>query len=247
MMMKKKVFVALFLLTLALVVRGQQYLGHPGLIHVPTADMDTVGVARVGAHYIPKEMMPDRMTLDGEKFNSFTNYLSITPFRWIQISYGYTLWKFHQNQKRQNKVGFFSKDRYFSLRLQPLREGKWWPSVVIGSNDVLGSRDGESSSNYYRNYYVAASKHFNLGGHIIGGHLAYRYWTKDFNHKWNGVVGGITYQPSFYQPLRVMCEWDGNEVNIGVDCRLFKYFLVQCALLDWRRFNAGLCLYIPLL
>ena len=55
---------------------AQQYLGFQGMIHVPTADMDTVGVARVGAHFIPKQMMPDKMLLDGEKFNSLTNYLS---------------------------------------------------------------------------------------------------------------------------------------------------------------------------
>ena len=90
---------------------AQQYVGLSGMIHVPTADMDTAGVARVGAHFIPKSMMPDRMTIDGEKFNSFTNYVSLTPFRWIQLSYGYTLWKMHQDRDPKKSVGFYSKDR----------------------------------------------------------------------------------------------------------------------------------------
>ncbi len=246
--MKKTFFTTIFFLLLSLAVSAQQYIGLSGMIHVPTADMDTVGVARVGAHYIPRSMMPDRMLLDGEKFNSLTNYLSVTPFRWIQLSYGYTLWKFHQDKNPNNQVGFYAKDRYFSIKLQPIREGKWWPSVVIGGNDVWGSADeGESGSNYYKNYFISASKHLDVGGHLIGGHVTYRRWSKEFNHKWNGVVGGITFQPGFYRPLRAMAEWDGNEVNIGVDCQLFKYFLVQCALLDLRTLNAGLCLYLPLL
>ena len=247
-MMKKKLYTLLLTLTLTLPVSAQQYLGMEGMIHVPTADMDTVGIARVGAHYIPKMMMPDRMLLDNEKFNSWTNYITLTPFRWIQVGYGYTLWKFHKDKNPNNEVGFYAKDRYFSVKLQLLREDRWWPSVAVGGNDVWGSSDeGKSGSNYYRNYFAALSKHVDLGAHRLGAHLTYRKWKRDDNHKWQGLVGGITYNPAFYSPLRLMCEWDGNEANIGADCRVFKYFLVQCAFNDLHRFNAGLCLYIPLL
>ena len=246
--MMKRSLTIIILMVLVLSMRGQQYVGQSGMIHVPTADMDTAGVARVGLHYIPKEMMPDQMLYDNEKFNSLTNYLSLTAFRWVQVSYGYTLWKMHRNLRKYNKGGFYSKDRYFSLKFQPIREDQWWPSVVIGGNDVWGASDGgESGSNYYRNYYIALSKHVTLGDQLIGGHVAYRKWKLDSNRKWDGVVGGITVNPSFYRPLRLMCEWDGNEVNVGADCRLFKYFLVQCAFIDMHRFNAGLSLYINLL
>ncbi len=244
----KKIFYTLLYMVVSLTASAQQYLGSSGMIHVPTADMDTVGIARLGAHYIPKSMMPDRMLLDGEKFNSWTNYLSITPFRWAQLSYGYTLWKFHQDLDPQKKVGFYAKDRYFSFKLQVLQEKKWWPSVALGGNDVWGSiDDGKSGSNFYKNYFVAVSKHIDLGGNLIGTHLTYRKWDLDSNREWNGVVGGLTYQPSFYQSLRTMVEWDGAEVNIGADCRIFRYFLIQCALIDFHDFNAGLSLYIPLL
>ncbi len=244
----KTVFSTIIFLLLSLSVSAQQYVGLTGMIHVPTADMDTVGIARIGAHFIPKSMTPSTLKLDGKKYNTLTNFLTLTPFRWIQLSYGYTLMKFHQDLNPNNKTGFYAKDRYFSIKLQPIREGKWWPSVVIGGNDVWGSDDGgESASNYYKNFFIATSKHFDIKGNIIGGHLTYRKWDKEFNHKWNGVVGGITFQPNFYRPLRAMAEWDGNEVNIGADCLLFKYFLLQCALLDFRHFNAGLCIYYPLL
>ena len=246
--MMRHIFALLFLYTALSTLNAQQYLGTPGLIHVPTAEMDTTGVVRVGAHYVNAHMIPDGMKYDGEKFNSLTNYLSITPFSWIEIGYGYTLWKMHRNFDKKQKSGFYSKDRYLSLRLRPLKEGRYWPALVVGGNDVWGSNDnGQSGSNYYRNYYVAATKHVDVGGNLFGAHLAYRHWKRDYNDKWNGVVGGLTFQPSFYQPLRLMGEYDGHSVNFGIDCELLRYLLLQASLQQAKYFSAGLCLRIGLL
>lgn len=246
-MNKMRSIVLSWMLVVVSIARGQQYTGIEGLIHVPTADMDTVGVARIGAQFMPKYMVPDAMKCDEKKFNSCSNYLSLTPFKWISVGYGYTLWKLHKNSNPQNKTGFYSKDRYFSVKLQPVAEKRWWPSIVVGGNDVWGSNEkGRSGSNYFRNYYAAASKHVDLSGWRLGAHVAYRYWWRDFNHKWNGVVGGITLQPPFYKPLRAMVEWDGHGVNVGIDCR-YKIFQFQCALVDGKYFTGGLSLYVKLL
>ena len=237
-----------FGLLLCTTIGAQQYLGTPGLIHVPSAEMDTACVARVGAHFVEQHFIPDELDNDQGKFNSWTNYLSITPFSWIELGYGYTLWKFHRNLEPTAKMGFYAKDRYFSLRLRPLEEGRYWPAVVVGGNDVWGSGDdGHSGSNFYRNFYVAASKHLDLGGHLLGGRLAYRKWKLESNHKWNGVVGGITYQPAFYRNLRVIGEFDGNGVNAGIDCELFRYFLVQASLQQGKYFSGGLSLRLGLM
>ena len=234
-------------LVISLTAGGQQYLGTPGLIHVPTADMDTTGVVRAGAHYLPAMIVPDGMKCDGEKFNTLTNYLSITPFHWIEVGYGYTLWRLHWNLNPNKKTGFYAKDRYFSLRLQPLHEARWWPSLVVGGNDVWGSGDkGESGSNFYRNFYVAATKHFNINDWTVGTNITYRRWDRDYNHKWNGVVGGVTLQPTFYNKLRFVGEWDGDEVNIGADCTILKYFLLQASIIDFRYVSGGVSLYLPL-
>ena len=231
----------------ALGISAQQYYGMGGLINVPSADMDTVPVAHVGAHYLDEHMIPDKITIDGEKYNSWTNFLTVQPFRWIEVGYGYTLEKYHRNLIPTEEVGFYSKDRYFSMRIQPLRENKWWPSVVVGGQDVWGSYDkGESKSNFYRNFYIAASKHQVLLDQYVGVHLAFRHFNQDYNRKWNGVVGGLTLQPSFYRPLRFICEYDGDGMNVGADCTLFRYVMLQASLQKFQYFSGGLCLRIPL-
>lgn len=133
-------------------------------------------MARVGAHYIPEIMIPNDIAADGNQQWSLTNYLAITPFRWIQLSYGYTLWRCHKNLNPDKDLGFYSKDRYFSARIQPLQEGEWWPAVAIGGNDIIGSKEsGKSESFYYRNFYIAATKHFEFWNKIsVGTHATYK-------------------------------------------------------------------------
>jgi len=246
--MKRLIILTCLLLVLLVAGQAQQYIGTPGLIHVPSAEMDSAGVARIGAHYVDKHMVPDGMKCDGEKFNTLTNYLSITPFSWVELGYGYTLWKMHRNRDPKQKTGFYSKDRYFSVRLRPLEEGKYWPAIVVGGNDVWGTNDeGFSKSNYYRNFYVAATKHLDYKHNVLGVHVAYRKWKRDYNEKWNGVVGGITFQPAFYQKLRVIGEYDGDGVNAGVDCEVLRYFLLQASLMQGKYLSAGLCFRIGLL
>ena len=220
--------------------QAQQYTGMGGLLHVPSAEMDSAGHVRIGVHAMPKAMMPDAMVFEGEKYASSSWYLSATPLRWVEIGYDFTLMKYRKNMQKGADIGFYSKDRYFSLRIQPLYEGRYWPALAVGGNDVWGQRDGDSHSFYFRNFYVAATKHFLLPFAELGTHLSYRHWTKDYNSKWNGVVGGLTLRPTCYQPLRLMAEYDGVGVNVGADCVLFRYVQLQVSLMQGTALSAGI-------
>jgi hypothetical protein len=246
-----KKFLSMLLLLLLPVggdaVFAQQYTGMTGLLHVPSAEMDTIENLRLGVHALPIDMMPDVMRFEGEKYASTNWYVSAMPLKWFEVGYSFTLMKFHKNLNENNPdVGFYSKDRYFSLRLRPLNEGRYHPSVVIGGNDVIGQRDGGSYSFYFRNFYVSTSKHFDFSFGEVGAHLTYRKWAKSFNNRWNGVVGGITLRPSIYSPLRVISEYDGDGINIGTDCVLFRYLQLQASLMKCRYLSAGAAIRIEL-
>lgn len=229
-------------------VAAQQYTGMTGLIHVPTAEMNREGDARLGAHFINKELLPlQGFIYKGERYHTFSHYVSITPFRWMEI--GYTCTLFRWRETKGDFGGYGAKDRYFSLKLNPLREGKWWPAVAVGCNDVLDSRSfskHKTGELFFANYYVAASKHFDWKGTELGGHVVYRRFIRNYNDRWTGVVGGLTVRPRFAPILRGVVEYDGNGVNVGADCLLWRHLLVQVAMQRGRYFSGGLCYQLNL-
>lgn len=249
-------FLLVFLLVGYSSMHAQQYTGMSGLIHVPSADMDAAGEARIGVHFLNKEFTPTNFS-----YHSMSHYLSITPFSWIEIGYTCTLMKGNKVvENKPVKVGYYHKDRYFSVKLQPLKEGKWWPAIAIGANDPYGTgsktetdkesgsiKSGDGKSQYFCNFYIAASKHIDLKGNSLGFHLACRKWKREYNSKWNGPVGGITFQPSFQKNLRAIAEYTGDDINIGFDWLLWKHLLIQSSLQNGKYFSGGVCFQMNLL
>ena len=210
------------------------------------------------------ESTPDRGFSYGGKYNTLSHYLSITPFAWMEIGYTCTLQKGKainfDGQVLEGTPRLRFKDRYFSIKLQPLKEDKWWPGIAIGSNDPYGTsnragtgKEAEKTANddglsqHFCNFYIAATKHFSLQNHAIGIHLAYRKWKRNYNSKWNGPVGGITFQPSFQKNLRLIAEYTGNEVNVGFDWKLWRHLLIQSSLQNGKYFSGGICYQLNLL
>ena len=103
------------------ILRAQEYSGVTGMIHVPTAEMATEGEARIGFFFLNQEFLPDTYQYEGEKFNTTNHFLAITPFPWIEIAYVCTILKGIDND---GHVGHNKKDRYFHLKVRPLKEGK---------------------------------------------------------------------------------------------------------------------------
>ena len=226
---------------------AQDYSGVTGMIHVPTAEMATEGEARIGFFFLNKEFLPDTYQYEGEKFNTTNHFLAITPFSWIELSYVCTLMK---GRLSSGKVGHYFKDRHFGAKIRPLKEGKWWPAIAIGMQDIGHAPTNEElgvDGAYFQNIFLTASKHFVWERHEFGVHLAYRYYTSDFNEKWRGIAGGITYRPAFAPQLRVLAEYTGSDINLGMDYLLWRYFFLQASLQDGKYFSGGICLKVNLL
>lgn len=232
-----------------LATMAQQYNGTSGLIHVPTAEISHEGDVRFGAHFLNKAMTPDTgFIFNNEKYNTFDYYLSITPYRWIELSY--TCTERIITRPGTGDTVYGAKDRYFSVKVQPLREGKYHPAVAIGCNDVATTAfdpNNTSAQLYFTNYYIAATKHLNFGGNELGMTLAYRHYFRDYNGKWNGLVGGLTFRPSFFPQARAIVEYTGNEVQVGIDALLWQHVLIQASLKDFKYPNFGLCFQMNLL
>lgn len=245
----RKICTLLTLAVLPLVLFAQQYTGMSGLIHVPSADMDSAGDIRIGSHFLNREFLPDEaFEFNGSKYHSVDFYASITPFSWVEIGYTFTLRKGNRGDWDPEATGYNRKDQYFSLKLRPLSEkpGKWWPNIAVGTNDPKTGGDDhqeveKNRNQHFGNYYIAASKHYMLWRQEFGIHLAYRWFKRTYNRKWNGVVGGVTYRPSFAPAFRGIVEYTGDDVNVGIDCLLWRHLRMQVSLQNGKYFTGGLC------
>lgn len=254
--MKRIKIILLFLMLGSIAVFAQQYTGMNGLIHVPSADMDDEGSIRIGTHFLNKHFLPNKAfdlnvsfpSLNKGKYNTMDFYASITPFSWMEIGYTITLRKSnHSNMASDHDISYCRKDQYFSLKVQSIKEGKWWPSIALGTNDPIttGGKKGTGSetnlNQHFANYYMAATKHFVISNQEFGTTVVYRKFKRSYNSRWNGLVGGITCRPSFARNFRAIVEWTGCDVNAGIDCVLWKHLMLQASLQKGQYPSAGIC------
>ena len=235
--MKRKVLLLIIAACLlGQVASAQMYTGLEGLLHTPSAEMGTSESIRVGGHYLNRHFIPKGYSdMDAPVF-----YVAVTPYEWVEASYMVTFWKESQSS--------YAPDRAFFLKVRPLKEGKWWPALVVGVQDPIGSAKGfyltEDAPGFYSNLFLAATKHFHFLAGEWGFHLACRYYPNKGNSSWSGIVGGMTWRPDFYSPLRVTAEYYGSGVNLGIDAGLFGFLHLQLILQDFKYLSGGICVEI---
>ena len=212
--------------------QAQYSMGVTGLLNIPTADMQRDGTVMLGGNYLPKEMLPTHWD-----YNSGNYFVNATFFPWLELAYRCTLMKVEE-------TGKWNQDRSVSIRLRPLKEGKWWPAIVIGSNDVLTTNElntfkDPGGTRYFSSVFAVGTKHFLLGGHdwgvTIGGHIPFRSASTR-----KGVFGGVEYRPAFFRDFSLMAEYDSDAVNVGASVRLFRHLSAHVFCYDFKNVCGGL-------
>lgn len=243
----KRLLLLLFFAQL-LTAKAQQFNGMSGLIHNPSAEMNNEGDAHIGFHWIDQQMMPDKFLCPDDegirrKYDSFSYYLNLTPFKWVEVAYTCVLFKYNQPERK----GYKAKDRHFAIKFNPLKEGEYYPAIAVGADDFLSSNlDPDNIQGYFANYWIASTKHFFFGQHEFAAHLGYRYYLKDWNKKYNGVNGAVTYRPGFYPKARAIVEYDGCYINYGVDALLFNHLFLQVSFHKGMQPSAGITYQVNL-
>lgn len=241
----RKLLIGLFWVVLSAPVKAQFTYGTTGLLHMPTADMQQDKTVMLGGGYLDQHATPSRWTYD-----TWNYYLNITFFPCLEMAYTCNI--FDEMVKRGNAwLHMMNQDRNFSVRLRVWKEG-WWkswtPQIVAGVNDfTTGGLSDYTSMNiegngngYFNRYYVAATKHFSLGGNW-GVHAAYVYNRRN-KDKLNGVAFGADYQfalpeTTLWQEavnnLKLMAEYDSKYVNVGAHYACWKDYINVVA--EWRQ------------
>lgn len=98
-------------------IKAQYTMGTTGMMNIPTAEMQQTGTFMIGGNYLPEELNPF-------KYNSGNYFVNITFFSFLELNYRCILLKSDYMAK---KPKFNQQDRSLSVRLRPLKEGKYWP------------------------------------------------------------------------------------------------------------------------
>lgn len=136
---------------------AQYMMGMTGLLNTPSAEMNETGRLMVGGNFLPKGMNPF-----GD-YHTGNYFADLTFFSFLELAYRETLQK---SSYMTAKPKYNQQDRSLSVKLQPLKEGKWWPAVAVGANDPIRSL----GRNYYRSIYGVLTKHFFIRTAPIGRH-----------------------------------------------------------------------------
>ena len=238
------------LMGVSIAVSAQMTHGTTGLLNAPSAEMQDVKTVMLGGNYLNKELTPNPWN-----YGTYNYFLNATIFPFLEIAYTATMFK-----AKSIGIGWYTdpekfcnQDRYFSARFRVLKEGQLWkhmPAVVIGTSDpYTEASSGEvataDGNGYFSRFYIAATKHLNIGTERFGITVAYIWNNRTHNHL-NGICGGITYEPSFIPNLRLIADYDNRDFAIGASYLLFDQLHAQFEFQRFKYFTGGICYKIHL-
>lgn len=242
--MNKKILWIFLFICHSYMLSAQLTYGTTGLLHAPSAEMQADKTVMIGGNFLHEELTPKRF--DYNTLNYFAN-VTILPF--LEVTYVCTLFKTQRKDLGLNKKRFREQDRHFGVRLRVWEENKYIPAIVLGTSDPFSRSTKEfnskTSNGYFCRFFLATTKHFNLGSEQVGVHLSYLY-NRRIEYKLNGVAGGVTYAPSFVPDLKFIAEYDTKDVAIGATYLLFDRIHFQAELQSFKYFSGGLTYKIHL-
>lgn len=250
--MKKCILILIMLCCGCSLLWAQNPYGTTGLLRMPTADFQDDGTFMFGNTFLPKEgTKPNK-----GKYDTFNYFFNVTFFPFMEVAYTLTMNKGVPGDywPKQTWGKFVNQDRSFHLKLRVWKEGwyKWWtPQIAIGANDPLthsawGGGDinfgesGPATNNYFTRWFVAMSKHVNLGDYgVIGAHVAWVLGRGKNDAHYSRPAVGVQYRfnlgagkdPLYIDDsgsatlewwqkavngLSLMAEYDARTFNIGM-------------------------------
>lgn len=205
---------------------AQYSMGTTGLLNIPTADMQETGTFMGGGNYLPEGMTPFN-------FNTGNYFVNVTFLSILELNYRCTLLK---TKRYDGKSGYFQQDRSMSARIRPLKEGRYHPSVVIGTNDLFK----DQGTNYFATVYGAVTKGFSIAQGDRLALTAGYYIPLNKHSVQDGPFGGISYSPAFCREIALMAEYDSEGFNAGLSARLWKHLSLHIFTREFNCISGGI-------
>lgn len=243
------IFFFCFLLLFNLKLFAQYSDGMTGLLHTPSAEMQQDAMFMAGGGFLNKELTPNTHPMTWS-YHTFNYYINVTFFPFLEVGYICTPFKRSVGSLPRKWRG---QDRHFAVRLRVLKEGQFWqymPAIVLGTSDPFttfqkSATPGAEGNGHFNKYYIAATRHFDIRGGVLGVHLSYLYNVRK-KDKLNGPGVGVSYDVTAVKGLRVLAEYDAKDFYIGVHYRVMRKLMLQAMMQNGQYLSGGLTFLLPL-
>ena len=211
---------------------AQSLTGITGLLNAPSAEMQKDGTFYAGANYLNRNYVN---AYGKGQYNCLIYYFDMTFLPFLEIN-------FRNTRMLGNTDSSHTVDRMFSVKLRVLKERKYWPSIVIGANDIL--TQALRGNQYFGALYIVGSKNFLIRKNGLGFTFGYAYPVFR-NNQFAGFFGGVSFSPSFLRQLTVMAEYDSKSFNIGGSVLFFRHLYVFALLQGMKCVSGGITFRVP--
>lgn len=233
---------AFVLLTGTSNLNAQSLTGLSGGYSIPTADFQKDKTMFIGYSYLNKAYYP--RYVKSKAYSYSAGFFTITFLPFAEVSVRITYPNGYNAEHKDIIIG----DRMISGRLRPLKEGKYWPAVVIGlqgfyktTGSGLLNTEGAGAS-YFNSSYIVLTKHFTPDIFIGKIGLSAGYGTDIVaanTYQFIGFFGGINISPKNMEYLELMMEYDAEKWNAGLRLTILKHVVLLAGLEGLDAFSFG--------
>lgn len=215
-------------------IYGQGLSGTSGLFNIPVAYMLEDRTVILGAHFLHRDYGSYKYETDKlYEWHGVGTFATIAFLPWMEVQFRYT----HLVDRVISPSTSYFPDRMTTFRFRLIPEGRYYPAVSVGFQDMLGC------CTYFKGNYLVASKSAALAGFRAQGHLGYSMPFPDHRNPMRvpeGVFGGISLSLQRYPGLELMLEHDSYRWNIAGRVLLFKHLQILAGWYEWKVFSGGL-------
>jgi len=212
-------------------LKAQPTNGSSGLLNTPNAEMKEDGTFIIGSNYLP-------VTFTSTSYNTVNYYFNLTFIPFLEVTYRLTLMRMQFEDNRN-----LNEDRSFGLRMRLVRERKYIPAIVLGGDDIFTSSG--NGNQYFGSTYIVGTKTINWNDNRVSINLGNGF--NSFERKnLNGIFGGISYSPQFFNQLNFIAEYDTKALNLGASLLLFDCFFLYAFINQNDSFMGGIAYHINL-
>lgn len=126
-------------------------------------------------------------------------------------------------------------DRSYGIRVQLLKEKKYQPALVIGTQDPISI----SNSTYFNTNYLVLSKTLKKETITFTGNLGYGQSIEETRGDYlQGIFGGVS--ATWKQTFTGMIEYDTQHFNLGLGYQLNNQLFLNVAFINVQHFSGNI-------